>query len=119
MYHNAGIAEWQQVGKQGRDNSTIAVQHNNPLRTSFSIIHEKSYVGVVYRTTIPTYISNAFLLIVYIIIWKIVNKQPSHLSGVEQWRQSPHDVEGAERKFYSYYHHYNTMINSPQFTELK
>ena len=25
--------------------------------------------------------------------FETVNKQPSHLSGVQQWRQSPHDVE--------------------------
>jgi len=37
-----------------------------------------------------------FLLLVYVIIWKTVNKQPSHLSGVEQWRQSQHDLEVAE-----------------------
>jgi len=70
--------------------------------------HEKSYVGGCIQNYRPylaflfslfcyPYISNAFpIACLYIIIWKIVNKQPSHLSGVKQWRQSPHDVEGAE-----------------------
>ena len=108
MYRNAGIAEWQKVGKQGRDDCIKAVQHTNPLQTSISITHEKSYVGGCIQNYCPylaflfslfcyPYISNAFpIACLYIIIWKIVNKQPSHLSGVKQWRQSQHDVEGAE-----------------------
>ena len=96
-----------------RDNSIKADQHTNLLQTSFSITHEKSYVGGCIQNYHPylaflfslfcyPYISNAFPFAC--LHHQLQNcQQPSPLSGVEQWRQSQHDVESAERKFYSYY----------------
>ena len=99
MYHNAGTAKRQKVGKQDRGNSIKTLQHTNPLQTSFSTTHEKSYAGGCIQNYHPylallfslfcyPYISNAFLLIVCIINCKNVN---SHLVCQESSSgDSPH-----------------------------
>ena len=127
MYRNAGIAEWRKVGKQGRDNSIKAVQHTNLLQTSFSIIHEKSYVEgciqnyhpylcfLFHCFAIPTF-QMLFLLLVCIINCKIVN---SHLLCQElSSGDSPH-MTWRVLKESSIAITYNTILNSLQFTELK
>ena len=90
-----------------RDNSIKADQHTNLLQTSFSITHEKSYVGGCIQNYHPYLaflfslfcypnISNAFPFACLCHHLESCQQTASPLSGVEQWGQSPHDVEGAE-----------------------